>query len=99
MKVLDNFLHEEDFKPIQSYFLNKLPWTYLNYIVGTTGVEEEDEDCYQFVHTFFSAKDPYLERKTSEHSHINLLLGLYCVLKVTYDLLHLNMFTVPFTPI
>ena len=70
MRILDNLLSEDDFKPIQSYFLNKLPWTYLDHIVGNTGVEEENEDCYQFVHTFFSAKDPYLERKTSEHSHI-----------------------------
>ena len=70
MKILDNFLSEDEFKPIQDYFFKQLPWIYHDFIVGKRGVEEENDDCYQFVHTFYSAKDPYLERKTSEHAHI-----------------------------
>ena len=70
MKVLDNLLHQDDFKPIQSYFLNNLPWTYLDHIVGNTGVEEENEDCYQFVHTFFSARGPLVSNRRSESCYV-----------------------------
>ena len=70
MRILDNFLSEDEFKPIQKYFFTQLPWTYQNYIVGTTGAEKENDDCYQLIHTFYNARDPYLERSTSEHSHV-----------------------------
>ena len=72
MKILDNFLAEEDFKPIQSYFFKQLDWKYLDKIVGYSVHENENEndDCYQFVHTFKCANDPYLEFSNSKHSHI-----------------------------
>ena len=73
MKILDNFLAEEDFKPIQSYFFKQLSWKYIDKIVGYNAANEdknENEDCYQFVHTFKCANDPYLQYSPSEHSHI-----------------------------
>ena len=70
MKIIENFLTKEEFEPIQSYFFYKLPWMYWDSIVGNMGDEKEDKDCYQFIHTFRSARDPYLEVNNSEHCHI-----------------------------
>ena len=70
MKIIENFLSEEQFKPIQHHFFKRLPYIYYDSIVGTMGDEKEDKECYQFIHTFHSARDPYLESQNSEHCHI-----------------------------
>ena len=68
MKILDNFLAEDEFDHIQSYFQKSLPWHYLDHIVGN---HQEDPNCFQFVHTFSKVIDPYLQFPHSKHSHIN----------------------------
>tara|TARA_R100001082_G_scaffold91678_1_gene58292 strand:- start:80 stop:616 length:537 start_codon:yes stop_codon:yes gene_type:complete len=62
MKILDNFLTDEAFKPIQDFFLGtEITWnfnkTITNREVGLNG--------YQFVHPFFTINQPYLNRPTS----------------------------------
>ena len=67
MKILDDFLAEDEFDHIQSYFQKSLPWHYLDHIVGN---HQEDPNCFQFVHTFSKVIDPYLQFPHSKHSHI-----------------------------
>tara|TARA_R100000008_G_scaffold80182_1_gene62391 strand:+ start:370 stop:903 length:534 start_codon:yes stop_codon:yes gene_type:complete len=66
LKLLPNFLSKEDFKIIQSFFLNKLDWKFNDTIAG----ENSNLDNFQFVHNFFNIRDPYLERGLSPHCHI-----------------------------
>tara|TARA_B100001996_G_C18595253_1_gene567632 strand:- start:575 stop:1105 length:531 start_codon:yes stop_codon:yes gene_type:complete len=66
LKTLPNFLSKEDFKPIQTYFFTKLSWFYTNSIAG----ENNDPDNFQFTHTFFNIRNPYLEIPLSSHSSI-----------------------------
>ena len=57
MKVIDNFLPEEDFKVIQQYFFsNSFTWNYNNNIAN----HRQGLDQFQFVHLFFDIKQPSL---------------------------------------
>ena len=66
LKLLPNFLSKEDFKTTQTYFFNELEWKYNDSIAGVN----DDLDNFQFVHTFFNIRDPYLEKGLSPHCHI-----------------------------
>ena len=67
IKILPNFLSKEDFKTTQNYIFNELSWTYNKYIAGS---EKDSLDDFQFVHNFFSIRNPYLDQPISSHSHI-----------------------------
>jgi len=66
IKVLDNFLPQDQFKPIQDFFYNhNLNWVWNKTIAG----ENDSLDNYQFTHTFFSVRNPYLDHKFSSFGH------------------------------
>ena len=66
LKVLDNFLPQDQFKPIQDFFLSgELVWLWTNSIAG----ENDSLDNYQFIHQFFNVRNPYLEIKYSPYSN------------------------------
>ena len=67
LKILDNFLPEEDFEPIQKKLLgSKFPWYYNSAIAK----HKEGIDQYQFIHDFFTTKNPYLNRPLSPYCSI-----------------------------
>ena len=66
LKLLPDFLKEDQFNKIQTYFFNDLNWIYNDSIAG----ENSSLDNFQFTHTFFNIKDPYLTGSYSEHCHI-----------------------------
>tara|TARA_R100000152_G_C6689520_1_gene121480 strand:- start:207 stop:740 length:534 start_codon:yes stop_codon:yes gene_type:complete len=86
LKILPNFLSKEDFKTTQTYFFNKLEWKYNDTIAGVN----DDLDNFQFVHTFFNIRDPYLEKGLSPHCHILkpilLKLAVFHLLRVKANL-------------
>ena len=55
IRVVDNLLPEEVFKPLQHWFTEGCRWQYCPYILGDG--EDTDPDAYQFVHMFW---DPCL---------------------------------------
>ena len=56
MKVLDDFLPENEFKPIQATFTRGLPWHYNSHIT-------ENTEAFQFTHTFFNVNNPFVSSR------------------------------------
>ena len=53
IKVIDNFLKEDDFKKIQDIFMSShIPWHYNNYVISPE--YKESSEHYQFIHPFCS---------------------------------------------
>ena len=61
LKLLPNFLKEDQFNKIQTYFFNKLEWIYNDSIAG----ENPSLDNFQFTHTFFDISNPSLQNYSS----------------------------------
>ena len=81
IKVLDDFLTKEDFQPIQNFFQNSnLDWHYNSIIAG----EGEGIDGFQFTHTFFTIKQPYLDIPHS--SYCSILKPIFLKLAPMYTL-------------
>ena len=67
MKVIDNFLPPETFKPIQDFFLsNLIPWHFNDSIAGVN----EDLDNYQLVYNFFDIKNPFKDACPCKYSNL-----------------------------
>ena len=57
MKVIDNFLSDQAFEVIQHLLLGpEIDWHFNTTIAG----ENSDIDNFQFIHTFFDVKHPFL---------------------------------------
>ena len=67
IKVLDNFLTEDDFKPIQEKILgSKFEWCYNSSIAN----QKEGLNQFQFIHDFFTTRNPYLDRPISKYHNL-----------------------------
>ena len=77
MKIIDNFLDEDEFKILQQYLTNdSFTWNLLPSIANNKqGLEE-----YQFVHTFFDISKPSLQ------NYSNFLTPLFSKLQAKYIL-------------
>ena len=77
MKIIDNFLPEEEFKVIQQYLTNdSFTWHLMPYIAN----KRQGLDQYQFVHTFFDISKPSLQ------NYSNFLTPLFSKLQAKYIL-------------
>ena len=77
MKIIDNFLPEEEFKVIQQYLTNdSFTWHLMPYIAN----KRQGLDQYQFVHTFFDISKPYLQ------NYSNFLTPIFSKLQAKYIL-------------
>ena len=67
MKIIDNFLAEDDFLNLKQALSSKtFNWNFNDTIASANS----NPDNFQFVHTFFTITNPYLEQKQSNQSHI-----------------------------
>ena len=81
IKILDNFLPQDQFKPIQDFFFsNELGWLWNDSIAG----ENNSLNNFQFNHVFFNNRNPYLDRKFSPHC--NYLKPIFLKLDPMYTL-------------
>ena len=62
MKIIDNFLDEDEFNIIQQYFLNDSFVWHLNDSIAN---KRQGIDQYQFTHTFFDISKPSLQNYSS----------------------------------
>ena len=62
MKIIDNFLDEDEFNIIQQYFLNDSFTWHLNDSIAN---KRQGIDQYQFTHTFFDISKPSLQNYSS----------------------------------
>ena len=62
MKIIDNFLNEDEFNIIQQYFLNDSFVWHLNDSIAN---KRQGIDQYQFTHTFFDISKPSLQNYSS----------------------------------
>ena len=77
MKIIDNFLPEEEFKVIQQYLTNdSFTW----HLMPSIANKRQGLDQYQFVHTFFDLSKPYLQ------NYSNFLTPIFSKLQVKYIL-------------
>ena len=77
MKIIDDFLPEEEFKVIQQYLTNdSFTWHLMPYIAN----KRQGLDQYQFVHTFFDISKPYLQ------NYSNFLTPIFSKLQAKYIL-------------
>ena len=77
MKIIENFLDEEEFKILQQYLTNdSFTWTLLPSIANN----KQGLDQYQFVHTFFDISKPSLQ------IYSNFLTPLFSKLQAKYIL-------------
>ena len=77
MKIIDDFLPEEEFKVIQQYLTNdSFTWHLMPYIAN----KRQGLDQYQFVHTFFDISKPSLQ------NYSNFLTPLFSKLQAKYIL-------------
>ena len=73
VKVEDNFLPEEQFRPLQEWFvnsrsdINNCPWMYCPYVIGPEGDHPDD---FQFIHLF------WFPNRGVVSEHINLIAPL-----------------------
>ena len=58
MKIIDNFLNDDDFNIIQQYLLNDNFTWYLN---DSIAKQQHGLDQYQFVHPFYDISKPFLQ--------------------------------------
>ena len=81
LKVLDNFLPQNQFKPIQDFFFSgELDWRWNDSIAG----KNDSLNNFQFNHVFFNTRNPYLDRKYSPYS--NYLKPIFLKLAPMYTL-------------
>ena len=81
LKVLDNFLPQNQFKPIQDFFFSgELYWLWNDSIAG----ENDSLNNFQFNHVFFNTRNPYLDRKYSPYC--NYLKPIFIKLAPMYML-------------
>ena len=67
MKLIENFLPEDDFLNIkQALSSNEFNWNFNDTIASANS----NPDNFQFVHNFFTITNPYLEKPQSNKSHI-----------------------------
>ena len=77
MKIIDNFLDEDEFKILQQYLTNdSFTWNLLPSIANN----KQGLDQYQFVHTFFDISKPSLQ------NYSNFLTPLFSKLQAKYIL-------------
>ena len=77
MKIIDNFLDEDEFKILQQYLTNdSFSWNLLPSIANN----KQGLDQYQFVHTFFDISKPSLQ------NYSNFLTPLFSKLQAKYIL-------------
>ena len=77
MKIIDNFLPEEEFKVIQQYLTNdSFTW----HLMPSIANKKQGLDQYQFVHTFFDLSKPYLQ------NYSNFLTPIFSKLQAKYIL-------------
>ena len=77
MKIIDNFLDEDEFKVLQHYLTNdSFTWHLLPSIANN----KQGLDQYQFVHTFFDISKPSLQ------NYSNFLTPLFSKLQAKYIL-------------
>ena len=77
MKIIDNFLDEDEFKILQQYLTNdNFTWNLLPSIANN----KQGLDQYQFVHTFFDISKPYLQQ------YSNFLTPIFSKLQAKYIL-------------
>jgi len=77
MKIIDNFLDEDEFKILQQYLTNdNFTWNLLPSIANN----KQGLDQYQFVHTFFDISKPSLQ------NYSNFLTPLFSKLQAKYIL-------------
>ena len=62
MKVIDNFLNDDEFNIIQQYFINDSFTWHLNDSIAN---KRQGIDQYQFTHTFFDISKPSLQNYSS----------------------------------
>ena len=62
MKIIDNFLDDDEFNIIQQYFLNDSFTWHLNDSIAN---KRQGLDQYQFTHTFFDISKPSLQNYSS----------------------------------
>ena len=62
MKIIDNFLDDDEFNIIQQYFLNDSFTWHLNDSIAN---KRQGIDQYQFTHTFFDISKPSLQNYSS----------------------------------
>ena len=73
VKVEDNFLPEEQFRPLQEWFvnsrsdINNCPWMYCPYVIGPEGDHPDD---FQFIHLF------WFPNRGVVSEHINVIAPL-----------------------
>ena len=66
IEVIDNFLKQEEFQFIQQFFYSdNLTWFWNETIAG----ENDSLNNFQFTHTFFRTRNPYLENNFSPFGH------------------------------
>ena len=59
IKIIDNFLSEDELTKLQSYILsNEFPWFYHDQVVGNEVGEKESPDNFQFVHNIYYLNKP-----------------------------------------
>ena len=64
MNIIDEFLPEDEFKPIQDKILgSKFEWCYNSSIAN----QKEGLNQFQFIHDFFTTRNPYLDRPISKY--------------------------------
>ena len=67
MIVIDDFLSGDDFSSLKQNLLSPdFNWNFNDTIASANS----NPDNFQFVHTFFTITNPYLEQKQSNQSHI-----------------------------
>ena len=77
MKIIDDFLPEEEFKVIQQYLTNdSFTWHLMPYIAN----KRQGLDQYQFCYVFFDISKPYLQ------NYSNFLTPLFNKLQAKYIL-------------
>jgi len=81
IKILDDFLSQEDFKTIQNFFFSgELDWRWNDTIAGNN----TSLNNFQFIHNFFNIRNPYLDRKFSPYG--NYLKPIFLKLAPLYTL-------------
>ena len=73
MQIIDNFLPDDEFISLSNCFPGEIKWSYQDTIVTfdkNDTFAEDNKDCYQFVHTFFSARGPLVSNRRSESCYV-----------------------------
>ena len=83
MKVIDNFLNDDEFSIIQQYFLNDSFVWHLNDSIAN---KRQGIDQYQFTHTFFDISKPSLQNYSSFLQPLLLKLKAQYIFRIKANL-------------